>query len=155
MPLWRTVHAPRQAGKACWAHDLGLPFLMHILQCLPHPIDPSELGALGSISMSVMSMVVDSAEQLTDGQVDIGLQLHAPTCNFDLDRKAAGQSRSPAAWQSSRTHLRHQAASVIVGEQLGGLEVDVAALAKRGIRHRHIAKLSEEFLKTKHVIELE
>ena len=80
-----------------------------------------------------MSMYVDSAEQLTHGQFDTGLQLQAPTCTLDLTRQAAGQSRSPAAWQSSRTHLEHQAASVSVGEQPGGFQVDVAALAKEAV----------------------
>ena len=54
------------------------------------------MGALGSVSMSAVSMDVDNARQLTHGQVDVRLQLHTPTCTHDLDRKAEQKPRGLA-----------------------------------------------------------
>ena len=45
-----------------------------------------------------------------------------------------------AAFHCPATHLRHQGAFVVVREMLGCLEVDVAALAKGGVSHCHIAQ---------------
>ena len=111
--LWQTpclaeLWGMPSSGKAYQARGLGLLCLMHILQCLPHPICSSELvcsSALGSVSMSAVSMNVDKAKQLTHGQVDIGLQLHAPTGTLNLDRKAV-EAQQPGSPEDPTWHIR-------------------------------------------------
>ena len=58
-----------------------------------------------------------------------------------------------AAFHCPATHLRRQGAFVVVREMLGCLEVNVAALAKGGVGHCHIAKLSDQVLILVHVPE--